>query len=414
MDLPNLRHLRAFAEVARLKGISAAAETVHLSQPAITQAIRKLEAGLGAPLFDRRANGMFLTPLGALFAARAERTLSEIEQGASLAIRSASRAGHPRPHKGFARFDRLVTIAQLKALIALVAAQNFTIAARNIGISQPTLHRAARDLERLSGLPLFVQSSRGVTPTPAAEALARHARLALAELNQGLEEAGEHLGHDSGTIIIGTMPLARTSILPAAIDQLVRERPGVQIQAIDGPYRDLLHGLRHGEIDMLIGALRDPVPADDVVQEPVLEDTLAVIARAGHPLVGRRNITIADLMPYPFIAPPKTTPGGQYLYNMMRIGELPQTPVRIVTSSNVLVRGLLLRGDYVTVLSLHQVHHEREQGLVVPLNIAMPASTRPIGLTTRKGWRPTPAQSRFLDLVRQIGASQGPASPIED
>lgn len=411
MDLPNLRHLRAFAEVARLKGISAAADSVHLSQPAITQAIRKLEAGLGAPLFDRRTTGMFLTPLGALFTARAERALDELERGAAQANRLAARTAHPGPHKGFAQFDRLVTLSQIKALIALVAAQNFTIAARNVGISQPTLHRAARDLERLSGLTLFVQSSRGVTPTPAAEALARHARLALAELNQGLEEAAEHLGHDSGAIVIGTMPLARTSILPAAIDRLVRERPGVQIQAIDGPYRDLLHGLRHGEIDMLIGALRDPPPADDIEQEPVLNDTLAVIAGAGHPLAGKRDIQVADLMPYPFIAPPKTTPGGQYLYNMLRIGELPQTPVRLVTSSNVLVRGLLLLGDYVTVLSLHQVRHEREQGLVVPLDIAMPASERPIGLTMRKGWRPTPAQRRFLDLVREIGAAQGSRSP---
>ena len=49
--LPNFRHLRVFREVARLRSVSAAAEQVHLSQPAVTQAICKLEGELGAELF---------------------------------------------------------------------------------------------------------------------------------------------------------------------------------------------------------------------------------------------------------------------------------------------------------------------------------------------------------------------------
>ena len=77
-----------------------------------------------------------------------------------------------------------------------------------------------------------------------------------------------------------------------------------------------------------------------------------------------------------------------------------QTPVSVVTSSMVLVRGLLTRGDYLTLLSPRQAAVEIDQGLMRPLDLPLPDSARQIGLTTRSDWMPTPTQARFLDLVR--------------
>ena len=50
---PSLRQLRGFVEVARHASFSRAAQALALSQPALSSAIRELEAALGAPLFDR-------------------------------------------------------------------------------------------------------------------------------------------------------------------------------------------------------------------------------------------------------------------------------------------------------------------------------------------------------------------------
>jgi DNA-binding transcriptional LysR family regulator len=63
-QFPNIRHLRAFAEVAKRGSISRAAEHVYLSQPAITHAISKLETGLDTALFTRLHKGMALTEAG--------------------------------------------------------------------------------------------------------------------------------------------------------------------------------------------------------------------------------------------------------------------------------------------------------------------------------------------------------------
>jgi DNA-binding transcriptional LysR family regulator len=404
-DIPNLRHLRAFVEVAQCRGISAASGRVHLSQPAITQAIAKLERQVGVDLFERRSDGLFTTAPGALFHARVGRALDLLQTGAREAVRMGLRKGG----RGFADFDRLLSVVQLRALTAMADAGNFSIAARAMGMSQPSVHRAARDLERLAGVALFGKTSRGIELTPAAQVLAQHAKLAFSELRQGFTEIGEYLGLDSARIVVGSMPLARTSILPSAINALVSERPQVEMRVVDGPYNDLLHGLRHGEIDLLIGALRDPAPIDDVVQERLFDDPLAVVARAGHPLGGRRAMTARDLAVFPWVVPPEGTPTRAHFDAMLRKEGIAPPKGMIETSSLILVRGLLMASDRLTIISTHQISHELEFGLFVPVLVDMAGSERPIGITIRRGWRPTAAQEAFLDHLRAASRALHPA-----
>lgn len=395
----NIRHLRAFREVARRRSISQAAERIHLSQPAITQAIAKLESQLGTALFERRFDGMLTTVAGALFLDRVDRMLD----GLGLGAREAVRVGDRKAARGFTEFDQLLTAAQLRALVAIANAGNFSLAARTVNIAQPSIHRAARDLERLSGLSLFTRAATGITLTSAAKVLVQHVKLAFAELDQGFDELALHLGVDQSRIIVGSMPLARTFIVPAAINALTAERPDVRIQVIDGPYDDLLHGLRHGEIDVLIGALRDPVPIDDVVQEVLFDDPLAVVVRSFHPLTRKPVVTLADLMANRWVVPRPGTP-TRVRFDALFADQGHSPPVGLVEASSLeVVRGLLLGSDTLTLISLHQIRHERDLGLLVPLPVDLSGSERPIGLTLRRGWRPTATQERFLTFLRRAG-----------
>lgn len=401
--VPNLRHLRAFAAVARCRSISKASEVVHLSQPAVTQAIANLEERLGMPLFERRSDGMVPTEAGTLFLDRVERALVLIQSGARTAVQLAARKGG----RGNAKFDQLLTAAQLRALIAVSKAENFSLAARQAGISQPTVHRAARDIERLSGLALFTKSSQGIALTPSADALAQAAKLGFAELEQGFAEIDEMLGVDAGRIVIGTLPLPRTFILPTAINALLARRPDVRVSVVDGPYNDLLRDLRHGDVDLLVGALRDPVPIDDVVQEALFCDPLAVVGRAGHPLAGKGGIGLADLATYPWVVPRQGTPTRAMFDRLFEGATPPACPVE--SSSLVLIRGLLTESDHLTLISAHQIRHEERAGVLAPLPFDMSATSRPIGITHRRDWRPTATQRDFLDCVRAAGHAVGGA-----
>ncbi|MBO7634563.1 MAG: LysR family transcriptional regulator [Lachnospiraceae bacterium] len=75
----NILHMKYAVEVARTNSINKAAEELFVGAPALSRAIKELEAGLGVTLFDRSAKGMSLTPDGELFVSYAEKALKQIE-----------------------------------------------------------------------------------------------------------------------------------------------------------------------------------------------------------------------------------------------------------------------------------------------------------------------------------------------
>jgi LysR family transcriptional regulator, regulator for genes of the gallate degradation pathway len=395
-EMPNLRHLRAFCMVAETRSVSRAAERIHLSQPAITQAIDKLEMRLGAPLFEHGPDGMAATAAGRLFCVRAARALEFLHAGAREIARAAGRA------RAAPEIDKLITVAQLRALIAVSAAGNFSLAARSVGLSQPSIHRAAKELERVAGMPLFESTSQGIDLTRPAEFLAQQAKLAFVEIEHGFIEIAELLGGDSGRVVVGAMPLARSHILPEAIDRLTRDRPNAHVRVVDGPYVDLLYGLRHGEIDILVGALRDPAPIEDVEQIALFDDPLAVVARVGHPLFAHETISADDLMAYPWVVSPPGAPTRAYFEQMFPQASREKLPGLIETSSLVMMRGVLLRSDRLTLISTNQIVIEQEMGLLAPLPVATPGSARRIGLTIRRGWRPTATHDLLMTHIRAV------------
>jgi DNA-binding transcriptional LysR family regulator len=79
-----LAQLEGFLEIARLGNMRRAANTLSISQPALTARLQALEAELTAPLFHRTHTGMALTPAGRAFLPHAERAIEAVRSGASL------------------------------------------------------------------------------------------------------------------------------------------------------------------------------------------------------------------------------------------------------------------------------------------------------------------------------------------
>jgi LysR family transcriptional regulator, regulator of abg operon len=77
MKLNQFRDVVAIAERGSLR---AAARHLQLAQPALTRSVHELERELGAPLFERRARGMILTPMGQAFVRRASAVLTEVRR----------------------------------------------------------------------------------------------------------------------------------------------------------------------------------------------------------------------------------------------------------------------------------------------------------------------------------------------
>jgi LysR family transcriptional regulator of gallate degradation len=375
----NLRHLRAMATIARLGSLSAAARAVNVSQPALTQAVAGLEARLGEPLFQRRARGVGATEAALLLAPRIEAALAHIAS--------------PR-----------VTMAQVRALSALARDGGYADAARATGLSEPSLHRAIGDLSIALGKPLVVRRGRGVALTPSGKRTARAFRLARAELDAGLAELAGLRGHETGRIAVGAMPLSRARILPQAVAAFHPTHPAVKIAVIEGSHAELLEPLRQGDLDLMIGALRDPAPGDDVIQRALFQDRPIVVGRRGHPLAGR-SPGLAALGAFPWIvAAPGTPLRRQWQAMFSPLGE-PAPAVPIECGSVITIRQILMESDFLALLSVDQVALELEAGWLAKVGDAPADVVRIIGVTTRADWRPTPSQRDFLAALTASAAT---------
>lgn len=119
----SVRHLRAFLAVARRQSFSRAAGDLHLSQPALTMAVRQLEDFVGARLFDRTTRIVNLTPEGLDFLPTAERIVSDFDQ-ALQDVRAAANSRRGR-----------VSVAAVHS----IAARLLPVAIRNLGGKHPSV-----------------------------------------------------------------------------------------------------------------------------------------------------------------------------------------------------------------------------------------------------------------------------------
>lgn len=392
MNLRNLRHLRLFLSVGDLKSLTLASERGHVTQPAATQAIRKMETAVGGALFDRTKQGFFLTPRGEVLAARVKRAFAILDP-VLLDI-------SPRLHL-------TVTFAQLQALIAVRETENYTLAARRLGVTQPTVHKAVSQIEREAQRRLFERTSFGTVATRACQSLTQAARLAFYELDQADSELAEFGGREVGRIVIGALPLSRSALLPEVLVNFREQRPTISISVLDGPYDELLAGLRRGEIDFLLGALRDPAPIGDIRQQRLFDDNLVLLCGRIHPLANKRDVSLGDLASYPWIVPRKGTPTrAQFdaLFDDLKYS----APFKIIESGSILLmREMLDLSDHLGCISRLQAEAEISKGLLAELDFEMDQPSRPIGLTTRGSWTPTAAQQQLLDLLEAIAPGRG-------
>jgi DNA-binding transcriptional LysR family regulator len=394
LDLPSLRQLRAFEAAARFESVSAAARAVNLSQPGLTQSLHALEARLAARLFDRRRSGCYATALGAILLPRVRRFFDHIGAALSEPVIGSPFVGR----EALGTCVNKITGLQIRSLIAIAASPSIEAAARRLAISQPSLWRPARDLERELRRSLYHRTAQGVTTNQQGAELARRFQVALREIEYGLEELHAAQGSVVSRIAVGNIPHSGERVLSAAVDALLAGYPGAQVQVVDGHYDVLLDDLRAGRLDLLFGVLRRPAWAVDVAEELLFDNPYVVVARAGHPLTGRKRITPRELARYDWIMPEAGAPRRQAFARMF--AGLPRQPrVSIETTSLSIYRSILTGSDRLTLMSRLAAQASESAELAV-LPFRSPHLRRQDGVASRVDWHPTEVHLRFLQLLR--------------
>lgn len=389
-ELPvSIRHLRLFESVAELNGVRRASQACHLSQPAVTQAIVKLEDELGVQLLDRCATGTYLNDLGTIFHARTRRFFAQFEQ-AMLEL------GVPSSLAPLSRVVTRITRSQIRALLAIVEHGSFTSAARGLKVSQASLQRAARDLERILRTPLYVQTGSGIIATPAAAEFARKLRVAQREIDLGVDEIAEAQGNASGGIVIGALLLAGSVVLASVINELTTLYPTARLRILNGNAEDILRHLNHGDVDLVVGLLQHP-GASGLVHEVLAETPYVVVGRHDHPLMSGPEVTLDELANCGWVI---GTPGAnrRTQYDLMFQGRRSKE-ANVETCSLPVIRQLLAHSDRLTLLTSYELMYEGDALAALPFGPIDPSPS--IGLTMRDNWLPTQMQSRITALIKE-------------
>lgn len=161
----------------------------------------------------------------------------------------------------------------LQLLVAVVEEASVTRAAERLALTQSAVSHQLERLRQLTGDALVVRSGRGVAPTAHALALAEQARALL----QGLRALARPVAFDpsscQATLLIAANPLQRDLLLPALLQRLQSEAPGVSLRVVNSgaPTAAMLR-----DPAMRLVITPRPPPEDDGVHELLFEDRYAV------------------------------------------------------------------------------------------------------------------------------------------
>jgi DNA-binding transcriptional LysR family regulator len=186
-------------------------------------------------------------------------------------------------------------IRQLQYVVALAREKHFTRAAKECGITQPTLSRRIRQLEQELGVPIVERGQRfhGFTPQGErvltwAHAILEHWESLLQEIASLRNRSGVLTGHLS----IGAIPSGLPMV--ALITKAIQARhPSIELTVLSQSSIEILRSLEDFTIDIGLTYL-DNEPIEGMRSEHVYMERYCLLLRADHPLVSAASVTWTD------------------------------------------------------------------------------------------------------------------------
>ncbi len=300
-----------------------------------------------------------------------------------------------------------LTIRHLRMVVAIIEEGNLVRAAKRLNMTQSAVTKCLQEIEVIAQVRLFDRTNRGVMPTMYGEALAEHARFIIAQIGHAEDHIADLREGNGGRVSIGTLLSASAELLPRSIARLRRERPKVVVKIVEATNDVLIPALRAGEIDLVVGRLAEHRQRLHVTQDVLMDDFACVVARRGHPLAGRGDLALADLVGWDWILPPPETSLRRQIDVAFRHEGL-EAPLHTVESVSILTnRVLLVEADYLGLLPIQVARREAMHGHSIILPVRLHATSRPIGITTRAGARLSPAARELARILHETAEDLG-------
>ncbi|MEV6227791.1 LysR family transcriptional regulator [Saccharopolyspora shandongensis] len=192
-------------------------------------------------------------------------------------------------------------LVDLRLFSSIVAEGSITAGAEAVHLSLASASARVRSLEQHAGMTLLVRERRGVRPTPAGAALARHAREVLASTAR-LDGAVTSYARASTTplvLLAGTSAMHR--LVPKVLSSFLTDRANVDVVVHEHHSARSVQILVNGEADLGI-VLESETRDSGLDVDALCDDSLVVIGSPGGVLAGRRSpISFAEVAEHPMV-----------------------------------------------------------------------------------------------------------------
>lgn len=182
---------------------------------------------------------------------------------------------------------------QLRYMLAVARTGNFSRAAEQCHVSQPSLSQQIQKLEEELGERLFDRMRPEVKLTAHGEAFLRRAVRILEEVDAARREASEAKELLSGRVALGVLPTIAPYLLPGIMAEFVEKYPGVEMIVQEDTTAHLLKQSLACEIDFALAS--PPFSESQLEVRELFSEELLLALPSGHPLTRKRSVSANDL-----------------------------------------------------------------------------------------------------------------------
>ena len=271
--------------------------------------------------------------------------------------------------------DRAVTLRQLRTFKTVADMSSFSLAARRLKLSQPSVSYQVKELEEALGLPLLDRLGKRVQLTEAGGVLYSYARRMLDVLDEATIAIEEMRGIKRGSLRVGASTTVGIYLLPAALGAFKKLHPGLVISLEIGTRARVQDQVLRNELDLAVvgPAAKDP----ELAIIPFLSDELIVVAPAGHGLAAKRGLTLKDLAGEPFIMREPSS-GSRWSLEKAARKAGARLKVAMELGSNGAIKHAVESGLGLAVISRYACALELSSGRLVELGVR--------GFPIRRDW----------------------------
>jgi molybdate transport repressor ModE-like protein len=295
-------------------------------------------------------------------------------------------------------------IRQITLLAHLDEERSVLRAAKALGMTQPAASKQLKEMEDALQVQLFERHARGIVPTSSGEILVRHARSILSEFDLAQQELASLRSGLSGQASLGTVTTPVADLVPATIQLLKQQHPGLLVSVELDHSRPLLSRLLQGQLDVAVARIPDGMTMEKLHFEPLCDERHAVLVGAQQALANEPGVRLEDLLEYTWILPPPDSVLRERLAGLFVQRGLPLPANIIQTQSLPVITHLLGASQAVAVLQYEAVQPLCESGVLRVLIRDMKLDIGCFGIVTRKGQRFSPGGWALLDCLRAAAA----------